>query len=416
MVQIYRNKWQRGLLISIWHYVRDFIVLTLPVKKLPYFWVKLLYGFQPHFAFFVHPRNYEDIYVGLPFLKFLKFLVRRKDAYKFFLLFPPFVVSSIRTNQNINGFVMAQLTVPEVMVQKRRETFQQLKRMLLLFSKLSHPHAVIGLGGWFPMITRRGAQLKESARKYNLSVTNGHCGTLGSIFMTVEKISSVAHLLLSQLNIAIIGVGKMGSNIARAFNGKVQGLILIDINRGHLMKLKESLERDQHMTKVEICHTYKQDVLVKNVLSRSHLGICATSTFRNIFKLRDLPPFYVAIDDSRPEALPRDPRNEKIILEGGLLKVNGAVVDYDYGFGEGDNVFGCLGEAFLLALDQCRTLKPTLGEVDMENFFNMVDFCRHHNVKEGDFKSSNFSISESMIRDAINQRHSIISDNSYPKQ
>jgi predicted amino acid dehydrogenase len=123
--------------------------------------------------------------------------------------------------------------------------------------------------------------------------------------------------------------------------------------------------------------------------------------------LRDIPNGFVAIDDSRPEALPRDPRHKRIILEGGLLKIKGVKLDYDYGFGQDENVFGCLGEAFVLALDQCKTLKPTVGDIDLENFHRVVDFCRKNCVSEGDLKSSDVLIMNDEIIDAFRQRGNI---------
>ena len=91
-------------------------------------------------------------------------------------------------------------------------------------------------------------------------------------------------------------------------------------------------------------------------------------------------------------------------MEGGLLKVDGAIIDYDYGFGQGDNMFGCLGEAFLVALDDGRSLKPTLGPVELGNFSQLLEFCKEQGVREGDFKSSNTDISDKEICDALRKR------------
>jgi len=63
-----------------------------------------------------------------------------------------------------------------------------------------------------------------------------------------------------------------------------------------------------------------------------------------------------------------------------------------------------LGEAFLVALDGQRGLKPTLGDVDMDNFFRLLDLCRRNGVVEGDFKSSDSYITDDDIRAAIRRR------------
>lgn len=404
MVQIYRSKWHRKFCSSLFGYLRDAFVIALPIKRLPRVLTKLLYGIEPKFAFFVHPRTYQDVFVSSPFLELIRFLFRKKTALHILSFATPFVVNSVQTRQNINGFVIGQFTLPEIMFEKRKQTLAQLEKMMRFFRKIAYPEAVVGLGGWFPMVSRRGALLSELGKKLELTVTNGHCGTLSSIYMMVEKIANIGEIKLSELCLAIIGVGKMGANVARAFNGKLAKIILIDINEGSLLKTKQMLEHEMNKTEIIIHISGKSGKPIKDVLKDCHLGVCATSSLRNILTLKDLPIGFIVIDDSRPEAMPRDPRKERIVLEGGMLKIEGAKINYNYGMGEDDNVFGCLGEAFLVALDSKKNLQPTLGDVDMNNFFKLLDFAKENDVVEGDFKSSDEFISDEDIRNAFQRR------------
>jgi len=405
MVQIYRRKWQKGFFSSLLGYLRDSIVLFLPIKKLPSFFVKILYGEPIHFAFLVHPRAYQDIFISSPFLKPLQFLFRKKSAIGAFFGANPFVLNKVHSLQGINGLVVALMTMPELMFEKRKKAEKRLLAALKLISKIGGPGTVVGLGGWWPMVTQRGLSIKEHAEKMGLLVTNGHCGTLASIYLTIEKVARIGKLEKGDLCIAIIGVGKMGTNVARALNGRVKKMILIDINEANLKKIKRSLEGQNPKTLIDVIVSNPENMnALKEMLRDCHIGVCATSSLRNLLKLRDLPYGFIAIDDSRPEALPRDPKNERIVLEGGLLKICGATIDYDFGFGKDDNVFGCLGEAFLLALDRQQKLKPTLGDVDMENFFKVLDFCCANGVTAGDLKSSDVSIAEADIEAAFERR------------
>ena len=393
------------MLRSLLGYCRDWLVLTLPIRRLPTWIVKGLYGSNFKFAFLVHPRSYQDVFISMPVFKILKFFIPRKKAYRFFSKTSPFVLNTITTSQNTNGYVIAQLTVPEIMFEQRRETLKKLEKMLRLVSKICEPDAVVGLGGWFPMVTKRGALLKESSAKLNITVTNGHCGTLASIYMTIERIARVCAQRVDTLTIAIIGVGKMGSNVARAFNGSAQRLILIDINLSHLNRVKKELMEAQTSRQIDcVVSDVVDKTALRDALRKCHVGVCATSSFRNILKLKDLPKNFVGIDDSRPEALPRDLKKGRIILEGGLLRIADAHINYNYGFGEDDNVFGCLGEAFLLALDEKKSLAPTLGDVDMKNFFKTLHFCKKNGVSEGDFKTSHVDISEDDIKQAVDNQ------------
>jgi len=405
MVQIYRKKWQKGFWASLLGYIRDSIILFLPIKKMPSFLTKLLYGNHIHFAFLVHPRAYQDIFISSPFLKPLQFLFRKKNATRFFFGANPFVLNKVHSPQGINGVVVALMTMPELMFERRKESEKRLVAALRLIAKIGGFGTVVGLGGWWPMVTQRGLSIKEHAEKLGLLVTNGHCGTLASIYLTIEKIAQIGKLEKKDLCIAIIGVGKMGTNVARALNNKVQKLILIDLNESNLKKIKQSLGGPDSKTLIDVVVSNPENMSpLKDILRDCHIGVCATSSLRNLLKLRDLPYGFIAIDDSRPEALPRDPKNERIILEGGLLKISGATIDYDFGFGQDDNVFGCLGEAFLLALDRQQKLKPTLGDVDMENFFRVLDFCRANGVTAGDLKSSDVSIGKADIEAAFEKR------------
>ena len=390
---------------SLLGYIRDSIILFLPIKRIPSFLTKLLYGTHVHFAFLVHPRAYQDIFISSPFLKPLQFLLRKKNAIRFFFDATPFVLNKVHSLQGVNGLVVALMTMPELMFERRKDSEKRLVAALKLISKIGSVGTVVGLGGWWPMVTRRGLSIKEQAEKLGLLVTNGHCGTLASIYLTIEKVARIGKLEKRDLCIAVIGVGKMGTNVARALNNKVKKLILIDLNESNLKKIKRSLEGHNNKTSIDIVVSNSENVSsLKEILKDCHIGVCATSSLRNLLKLRDLPDGFIAIDDSRPEALPRDPKNERIVLEGGLLKINGATIDYDFGFGQDDNVFGCLGETFLLALDKQQKLKPTLGDVDMENFFKVLDFCCANGVTVGDLKSSDASIGEADIEAAFKKR------------
>ncbi|MCB9799736.1 MAG: hypothetical protein H6757_03130 [Candidatus Omnitrophica bacterium] len=414
MVQIYKKKWQRNAVSALVCYIRDWLVLILPFRRLPSWLVRVLYGENFQFAFLVHPRAYHDIFISMPAFKPFKFLFRREKGYRFFSRATPFVLNTVITKQKINGCVIGQLTVPEVMFDQRKATLQKLEMCIRLVSKICETNAVVGLGGWFPMVTKRGAKLKPYATKLGVIVTNGHCGTLASIYLTTERLMRIAGMNLADACIAVIGVGKMGTNVVRAFNGRVKKLILIDINQTQITKAEDCLRDAPTETLVE-CFLLEVNNKgdLKGALQDCHVGVCATSSYRNILKLKDLPPHFIAIDDSRPEALPRDPKKEKIILEGGLLKIKEAGINYNYGFGDDDNVFGCLGEAFLLACNHLKDLKPTLAEVDMANFFNLLKYCESVGVTAGDLKTGEMSVLDEDVRESFMNRGFLTSRDSY---
>lgn len=405
MVQVYNHHWQRGKLGSFFSYWRDFFILVLPVRSLPRFLVRWLYGFEPQFVFLCHPRAYQDIFIAAPFLKPIQFFFRKKNAYDFLLHVSPFVLNAIRTKYGVNGLVIGQVTFPEILFKKRKSSIAVMKKSILLASKICKPGTILGLGGWLPMISKRGASLKKYAHSRGIILTNGHCGTSLSIYLTIEHIAQKANIGMRELRVAIIGAGKMGMNLIRILNGKVNHLTIIDIQPANFLRIRNEIIKNPLGTTFDtvLSSALAQDSL-REALKLSHIGVCSTSSLRTILRLKDMPEGFIAIDDSRPEALPRDPKNERIILEGGLLKIPGTKTDYNYGFGEDDNVFGCLGEAFLLALDKENILVPTLGDVDLVNFWKMVEFCKRKNVSQGDLKSCDVIITEADIQHAFEKR------------
>lgn len=405
MVQIYQKRWERNTIKSFLGYLRDTLVFFLPVRKLPKFLRRMLYGLPIRFAFIVHPRSYQDVYIAAPFLKPLKLIFRKNTTFEVLTKFPSFVTNYVHTAQGVEGVVVGQLTTPQVMLKRRKLSLKVLRRTIEFISKIAEDGAVVGLGGWFPIISNRGEALEEKATSLGLTITNGHCGTLASIYMTVHKLGALIGLDIKDIKIAVVGTGKMGTNVVRAFNGIVRQIFLIDINDRIIDKVIERISEPPTETQIGKCIFMSENIKdVRDILNKCHIGVFATSNLRNLLKIRDLPLGFIAIDDARPEAIPRDPKNERIILEGGLLKVNGAKIDYNYGFGEDDNVFGCLGEALLLAIRNDGYLKPTIGDVDMENFQRFLAVCRELNISEGDFKSTDRYVSNTEIQTAFSMR------------
>jgi len=83
------------------------------------------------------------------------------------------------------------------------------------------------------------------------------------------------------------------------------------------------------------------------------------------------------------------------------MKINGVTLDSDFGFGKENNVFGCLAEAVILALDSGNKLKSNVGEVDFENFNAFLEFCDSQNIEAGEFKCGNRLITHNELREIM---------------
>ncbi|OQX54193.1 MAG: hypothetical protein B5M48_01450 [Candidatus Omnitrophica bacterium 4484_213] len=321
----------------------------------------------------------------------------KKIFLKVFSIFPPFVLSNIRTPQNIDGLIISSPFLPEDFFKNRKKSLKEAIKGLYFGSKLVKKGGVLGLGGLWPMVTRRGFALTPYAKSKNIIITNGHCGTLISLFLSIKKIAKISDISLEELKVAILGVGKMGENLARVLYGKVATITLIDINERHLDFVEERLKKLMSDTDIQR-YTNRDDIgEMKDVLNSNHIVVCTTSNLRRILRPRDIPDNCIIIDDSRPEGIPRDLEGNRIVLEGGLMKIPGLVQNYNFGFGIDENVFGCLAESFLLASDFSGELKPSLGKVDVEDFSKMLSVCQKLNVTVGDFKCRDKIVEEDKI-------------------
>lgn len=404
-----RISWQKNPFLAALTLIRDYVIIILPAKRLPIFIVKFLYGIKVDFVFFVHGRRSEDIYVALPFMATIRKYVGKRIFYRVLSFLPPVTLSTIKTDSGTNGLIISSPFLPEVLLGNRRAALREAIKCVIFCSKILPKNGVIGLGGLWPMVTRRGMALTPYIKSRHVLITNGHCGTLISLYMTIKKIAELADIKLENMKIAILGVGKMGTNLARVLYGKVAAITLIDINEERLNRVEENLKMVMSKTDIQK-YTNRNDVgKLKDIFAESHIGVCTTSNIRRVLRPEHIPDNTIIIDDSRPEAIPRDLASDNcIILEGGLMKIKGIKQHYDFGFGIDENVFGCLAESFLVAADKTHSIKPTLGDIDFGNFNNMMAKCSQLNVDVGDLKCRNTYVSKEKLLRILNNKPDLL--------
>jgi predicted amino acid dehydrogenase len=196
----------------------------------------------------------------------------------------------------------------------------------------------------------------------------------------------LSDIRMDEAKIAILGAGKMGENLARALYGKVATITLIDINEMRLNLVERKLSETMSKTDIQKYNNRADFRGIKEILENNHIAVCTTSNIRRVLRPEDVPDSCIIIDDSRPEGIPRNLSGNRIVVEGGLIKIKGLVQNYDFGFGIDENVFGCLAESFLLASESSKEIMPTVGEVNFENFYKMISLFQNNNIAVGDFK------------------------------
>lgn len=396
--------YSRKIAPSFAQYLRDVLIYYCPFP-LPNLIRNYFLGVKPQFIFLGHPRNKDDILLAYPFFRLLRRFLPTKKFYQFMSLFPPAVLSPVRTPSGIDGLFITSSWIPDLFFKNRRGALLEIRRCLKFSSKLlTKRNCYVGLGGWWPLITRRGHAVQSLAHQLDIQITTGHCGTLCSLYLTLLKLAKIGEVPLEELTLCIVGVGKMGQNVVKLLDGKVRKILLVDINVAKTQRFAAQIS-PRSCTDYEILLGPSAERLPR-MIQNSHITIFTTSNLRKILPDRALPDATIILDDSRPEAVARsyDEKRGVAVLEGGLLKIPNVRLDYDFGFGVDGNVFGCLGETYLLACDKGRKLVPTLGEVDFENLWNMFSVAKELGVREGDLKSGNRYVVDKVVQNIFRKK------------
>lgn len=389
--------------------IRDFLISILPEKLIPRFFIRVLYGGKTDFVFLVHPRHKDDIYNTIPLLGILRKILPEKILLKILRACPAYVVAAVKWPNITRGLVVSTSIMPEDLFNKREETILELKRIVDFLRKIAEDRIYVGLAAWWPIVTNSGLVFKKMLRENDkIIVTNGHTATLLSLYLAIDKIREISGMKLNELKVIVIGAGRMGAAAAEYLNGRVDTIGMVERNETRLKVLKEGMMiKSPHST----INTYLSgdsflSAEMLSVLREYDIAVCTTSNVNYIVGDNALLRDCVILDDSRPEAFPRviNPGRNLVVLEGGLVKFKGIEVDADFGFGRKDNVFGCMAEAIILALDKMKTLNPITGEIDYDNFERMLVYCRQHGITEGDFKSGHSEVEPEVLRGVVKSK------------
>jgi len=390
-------------------------------KIFRYFIQSLVYYFLPFllakkkidFIFLVHIRYEEDCNTHAPYISFLKKLLPTKTYLYLFSLLPPLLLDEFTHANGSKGLLISSTHLPQPLINGKKTRTKEINRSLKFISNAcvpQHEKIVISLGAWWPIISLHG-QLFEKVlpNDHPYIITTGHTATLYSIVKTAEDLIEKSLLPREQINIAIMGCGNIGFFAANTLLSKGVQVTLIDINEIKLLKLKKQLQESFPDSLIHH-HTFSHES-VQPILNTCHFGICATSNTKEIIKKEDIPDFFVFIDDSRPEAIPRfDYGDNKYTLEGGLINVQGFQSSFNFGFGNDSNLLGCLSEGYILALDQQlnKTLSPTKSVASVDLYNSMARFCESQNIRPGDYKMGELTLQETTIIQAVRCRHELI--------
>ncbi|MFI5780677.1 aminotransferase class III-fold pyridoxal phosphate-dependent enzyme [Nocardia sp. NPDC051570] len=231
---------------------------------------------------------------------------------------------------------------------------------------------LVGLGGATSIIGNRGLRIAEQV---DIPVTSGNSLTVYAAHRLVHEVLDALGERIEEVPIGVIGApGAIASALA-ALLLEDGATVLLTCRKGRvdpLLLLAEFPQR--HRDRISIVDQ------ISECLSRSTVVLSASST-GGIIEESALRPGTVVID----VALPRDvvraerPRDDVLILDGGLMSGAGAILGSAFGLTEQLN--GCLAETIVLGLEQ-RAENYSLGRtLDTERVGEIGALAARHGFR-----------------------------------
>lgn len=355
-----------------------------------------------NFAFIIHPVTPKrDVQRKFPILG--KILSERAIDY-LCQFFPPLEISHITgiksqaTDKEIEGWFIACPLTPKQLISLPKEVVY--KKIIQAGKKAEKLGAkIVGLGGFTAVVGDAGQTISQHL---NIPVTTGDSYTVAvaveaakkaALQMDIEPKSSIA---------AVVGAtGSIGRVCAQMLAPSVGEILLIGLRPEPLEALKYSIEKK--------CTTPVSVSTDISHLQRCDLVLTVTNSIQAIIQAHHLKSGSIICDVARPRDVSQtvmQERDDVLVIEGGTVRVPGAV-KFNFNFGLSPNLaFACMAETMTLALEG-RYENYTLGKnIQIGQVKTMFEMATRHGFHIGGFRSQELSLTGEYINQiAKNARH-----------
>lgn len=299
------------------------------------------------FAFIVHPIDPKrDVTRKYPVLG----NILSEDVIHFLSRFWPPVqlshvtgVRSAATGEEIEGWLIA---VPYTAKRMLELPPQEVYRKIVAAGNLAKSLGaqVLGLGAYTSVIGDGG---KSIAQDLDISVTSGDSYTAAVSIYATKSAAKQMDIELATSTLAVVGAsGAIGSVVAQLLAADAGNIILIGRQQNRLRSIAEKVSAAG-------CKSVSVSTEVKDV-QQAEVVMTVTSSGGNLLQPDMLRSGAVVCDVSRPRDVSlqvSQARDDVLVIDGGLVRVPGAV---DFGFNYGlppDLTYGCFAETITLALE-----------------------------------------------------------------
>jgi fatty aldehyde-generating acyl-ACP reductase len=303
---------------------------------------------RPTFAFLVHLRSIEDVYLLNKYFRvFPRFLLTI-----FLYLLPDIKLSAIVVDKEVAGKEVTGdlILIPRTAVQMLKNKKKSGKRVLQTLQKLDkRGYTYCGLGALTSVVLDGGGD--AVGRFNNLRITNGNALTAGMSFLAIQELLHCEKV--ASPVIAVVGAtGSIGRALTKMIAKEIvpTALHLVGRTPENLEKLKEEIIAEKNIA-VTISG-------LREALSAANVVITATSATSAIVTADMLREGAIVYDVAQPQNVQKDVlrlRPDVKVFDGGMVLLP-ETVHYFFRMGFSRKyAFSCMAETILLAIDNCDT-------------------------------------------------------------
>ena len=371
------------------------------------------------FAFITHPIEVKrDVAKKYPIAQYLP--VSLIEAYikgKAPITIAKYAGIESRTGEKAEGWLIAcPLTPRQLMTLPHEFIYDKLEQCGRIAMELGA--GIMGLGAFTSVAGDGGVTLAK--RLPGLAITTGNSYTVTTAVEGAIQGGAMMGHLLSESKVAVVGAnGSIGATCAELLAREAAEVMLVGRNIERLESLSQRIAPSSH-AKIRVSSD------ITTALKQADIVITVTSAVDAVIQPEYIKRGAVVCDVSRPRdvsiRVARE-RNDVLVIEGGIVKVPGAMTltktekpdqSFSFGFPPG-TAYACMSETMMLALES-RWENFTLGkEVSVAQSDEMGRLATKHGFQLDGFRAFETAVTEETI-DSIrtnafgSERKSLISN------
>ncbi len=345
------------------------------------------------FGFIIHPLEAKrDIARKYPFVKFLpeswiEYGLTKKS---------PMLVSHVtglksKTGAEAEGWLVGCPLTPKQMLTLPKEfVYNKIIGAAKIAEDLGAK--IIGLGAFTSVVGDGGKTISENV---GIAVTTGNSYTIATAIRGAIKAAELMDIDPTKASVAVVGAaGSIGRTCAEIMARQAPRISLVGRQLESLEAVASELRGKSNAE-----FTVSNDVA--SGIKDADIVITVSSAVEAIIEPSFIKSGAVVCDVARPRdvsvAVAKE-RNDVLVIEGGVVAVPGADVDFHFSFGfPPKTAYACMSETMALALD-ARYESFTLGkEVSVDQVDGISEIADRHGFELAGFRSFEKAVTDEYI-------------------